>query len=183
MTSIDYLEKVTIGSIAELSGQIILHEYNPHWEVDFRHEKARIEKALRSKGIIVEHVGSTSVPGLCAKPVIDMLLLVKNSTDEDSYVRPLQDIGYTLRIREPEWFEHRMFKRKSPEVNLHVFSVGCEEARRMIVFRNWLRNNTTDRELYAAAKRKLAVRNWKYIQEYADAKSEIVREIFRHIRG
>ncbi len=183
MTSIDYLEKVTIGSIDELSGQIILHEYNPHWETDFRHEKARIEKALRSKDIIVEHVGSTSVPGLCAKPVIDMLLLVKDSTDEDSYVRPLQDIGYTLRIREPEWFEHRMFKGKSPEVNLHVFSVGCEEAVRMIVFRNWLRNNTTDCELYAAAKKKLAVRNWKYIQEYADAKSEIVREIFRHIRG
>lgn len=114
MTSIYYLEKVSIGSIAELSGQIILHEYNPHWEVDFRHEKARIEKALRSKGIIVEHVGSTSVPGLCAKPVIDMLLLVKDSTYEDSYVRPLQDIGYTLRIREPEWFEYRMFKGKSP---------------------------------------------------------------------
>ena len=128
MTSKDYLEKVTIGNLAELSEKIILDEYNPHWKLMFQREKSRIEKALCGKEIIVEHVGSTSVPGLCAKPIIDILLLVPDSADETYYVRLLQDAGYVLRIREPEWFEHRMFKGKSPEVNLHVFSIGCKEA-------------------------------------------------------
>ena len=102
----------------------------------FQLEKERIGKALYGKEIVVEHVGSTSVPGLCAKPIIDILLLVPDAADETYYVKPLQDAGYVLRIREPEWFEHRMFKGKSPEVNLHVFSIGCEEADRMIDFRN-----------------------------------------------
>ena len=181
MTSKDYLEKVTIGNIAELSGRIILDEYNPHWKHLFQLEKERIEKALRGKEIIVEHVGSTSVPGLCAKPIIDILLLVPDSADEAYYVKPLQDAGYVLRIREPEWFEHRMFKGKSPEVNLHVFSIGCEEADRMTAFRNWLIEHEDDRQLYANTKKHLAAKDWKYVQEYADAKSEVVQEIFRHI--
>lgn len=181
MTSKDYLEKVTIGNLAELSGKIILHEYNPQWKHLFQHEKARIENALCGKEIIVEHVGSTSVPGLCAKPIIDILLLVPNSADETYYVRLLQDAGYVLRIREPEWFEHRMFKGKSPEVNLHVFSIGCKEADRMIDFRDWLIAHEDDSRLYANTKKHLATKDWKYVQEYADAKSEVVKEIFRHI--
>ena len=181
MTSKDYLEKVTIGNLAELSEKIILDEYNPHWKLMFQREKSRIEKALCGKEIIVEHVGSTSVPGLCAKPIIDILLLVPDSADEIYYVRLLQDAGYVLRIREPEWFEHRMFKGKSPEVNLHVFSIGCKEADRMIDFRDWLIAHEDDRRLYANTKKHLATKDWKYVQEYADAKSEVVKEIFRHI--
>ena len=181
MTSKDYLEKVTIGNLAELSGKITLDEYNPHWELQFQLEKARIEKALREKEIVVEHVGSTSVPGLCAKPIIDILLLVPDSADETYYVKPLQDAGYVLRIRESEWFEHRMFKGQSPEVNLHVFSIGCQEADRMIGFRDWLREHEDDRQLYANTKKQLAAKDWKYVQQYADAKSEVVQEIFRHI--
>ena len=181
MTSKDYLERVTIGNLAELSGKIILDEYDPQWKLMFQLEKERIGKALYGKEIVVEHVGSTSVPGLCAKPIIDILLLVPDSADEACYVKPLQDAGYVLRIREPEWFEHRMFKGKSPEVNLHVFSIGCEEADRMIDFRNWLIEHEDDRQLYANTKKHLAAKDWKYVQEYADAKSEVVQEIFRHI--
>lgn len=181
MTSKDYLEKVTIGNLAELSEKIILHEYDPQWKLLFQYEKARIENALCGKEIIVEHVGSTSVPGLCAKPIIDILLLVPNSADETYYVRLLQDAGYVLRIREPEWFEHRMFKGKSLEVNLHVFSIGCKEADRMIDFRDWLIAHEDDSRLYANTKKHLATKDWKYVQEYADAKSEVVKEIFRHI--
>ena len=181
MTSKDYLEKVTIGNLAELSEKIILHEYDPQWKLLFQHEKARIENALCGKEIIVEHVGSTSVPGLCAKPIIDILLLVPNSADETYYVGLLQDAGYVLRIREPEWFEHQMFKGKSLEVNLHVFSIGCKEADRMIDFRDWLIAHEDDSRLYANTKKHLATKDWKYVQQYADAKSEVVKEIFRHI--
>lgn len=183
MASEDYLREVTIGNLAELSGKIILQEYNPRWEQMFRQQEARIRQALHGKKIHIEHVGSTSVPGLCAKPVIDILLLVEDSSDEDSYAVQLQDSGYNLRIREPEWFAHRMFKGENPEVNLHVFSFGCEEAERMTAFRDRLRTDEEDRLLYADTKRRLAAREWKYVQEYADAKSCVVQEILRHIYG
>lgn len=93
----------------------------------------------------LEHVGSTSAPGLCAKPVIDILLLIEDSANESSYVKALEAAGYILRIREPEWFEHRMFKNGAFTVNLHVFSQNCSEAKRMLAFRDWLRDNEQGR--------------------------------------
>ena len=126
---------------------------------------------------LLEHAGSTSVPGLSAKPVIDIILAVADSTDEPAYVAPLEAHGYVLRIREPDWFEHRLLAAPDMEVNLHVFSVGCPEINRMLVFRDWLRINEADRQLYEAAKRELAAKTWKYTQHYADAKSEVVLEI------
>jgi GrpB-like predicted nucleotidyltransferase (UPF0157 family) len=125
----------------------------------------------------LEHVGSTSVPGLSAKPVVDMTLVVADSSDEDKYVPDLEAAGYVLRIREPDWYEHRILKGPDTNVNLHVFSDGCTEVERMVAFRDWLRTHDDDRELYESAKRDLAAREWKYVQNYADAKSEIVRQI------
>jgi GrpB-like predicted nucleotidyltransferase (UPF0157 family) len=87
-----------------------------------------------------------------------------------------------LRIREPDWYEHRMFKGQETEVNLHVFSEGTPEIDRMIVFRDWLRTNANDRELYARAKRTLAHREWEYMQEYADAKTAVIEEIISRAR-
>jgi GrpB-like predicted nucleotidyltransferase (UPF0157 family) len=103
---------------------------------------------LGSKALQIEHVGSTSVPGLCAKPIIDILLVVKNSADEPSYVPTLEAADYILRIREPEWFEHRMFKGPDTDINLHVFSEGTSEINRMLQFRDWLRSNDADRDKY-----------------------------------
>lgn len=182
MASKEYLEQVTVGNVTELTGKIVLQEYNPAWEEMFREEKEKIGNALNWRNITIEHVGSTSVPGLCAKPILDILLLVADSADEDSYVKALEKEGYVLKIREEEWFQHRMCKGANPEVNLHVFSIGCEEAERMIQFRDWLRSHEDDRKLYADVKRELANKEWKYVQDYADAKSEVVQEIFHHIR-
>jgi GrpB-like predicted nucleotidyltransferase (UPF0157 family) len=133
--------------------------------------------------VLLEHVGSTSVPGLSAKPIIDMVLAVTDSADEASYVRPLEEKGYTLRIREPDWYEHRLLK--SPEIagNLHVFSAGCPEIERMVLFRDWLRTHDEDRLLYEATKRELAARTWRYVQNYADAKSEVVLTILGRACG
>ena len=125
----------------------------------------------------LEHAGSTSVPGLPAKPIIDVVLEVPDSSDEDAYATDLEAAGYPLSIREPEWFEHRVFKGPDTNVNLHVFSAGCEEPDRMLLFRDWLRDNASDRERYAAAKRELAAQDWTYVQQYADAKTAVVREI------
>ena len=130
-----------------------------------------------TKALLVEHAGSTSVPGLAAKPIIDIVLVVADSSDETSYVPELETAGYVLRIREPDWFEHRCFKGPDTNVNLHTFSDGCEEVATMLAFRDRLRADDADRRLYEDAKRELAAREWKYVQNYADAKSEVVQAI------
>lgn len=133
--------------------------------------------ALAEQALRIEHAGSTSVPGLAAKPVIDMVLVVADSANERAYAPELESAGYVLRIREPEWFEHRMFQGANPAVNLHVFSSRCPEVDRMLRFRDWLRVNAADRELYQRTKVALAQQEWEQVQDYADAKSAIVGEI------
>lgn len=183
MPNNEYLKAVTIGSVTKLDGKITLCEYDGAWAEQFRRARDRIAAALGGQAVSVEHVGSTSVPGLCAKPVLDILLLVPDSRDEAAYVPALEALGYALKIREADWYAHRMLKGFDPETNLHVFSVGCDEAERMLSFRDWLRIHAEDREKYAAAKRALAERTWKYMQNYADAKSEVVAEILRHMQS
>ena len=112
-----------------------------------------------------------------AKPIIDMLLVVIDSADEDAYSQDLVAAGYVLRIRETNWFEHRMFNGPGSEINLHVFSPGGPEIDRMLMFRDRLRNNAADRDLYARAKLALAQQEWKYVQNYADAKTAVIDEI------
>jgi GrpB-like predicted nucleotidyltransferase (UPF0157 family) len=109
-TDDEYLQKVTVGELKQHNAPITLAEYDPRWPEMFEREANRIRSTLGNKALRVEHVGSTSIPGLCAKPIIDILLVVADSSDEPSYVPALEAAGYTLRIREPEWFEHRLFK-------------------------------------------------------------------------
>ena len=124
----------------------------------------------------VEHVGSTSVPGLAAKPVIDIVLVVADSADEASYVPDMEAVGYLLRFREPSWYEHR-FLVDAPAVQIHVFSAGSIEVERMLLFRDRLRSCPVDRELYQRTKRELAAARWSYVQDYADAKTAVVEDI------
>lgn len=176
-TSEELLRAVTIGDPVVLAGPVQLSEYDPGWPATAARETARIRAALGDRVRLLEHVGSTSVPGLAAKPIIDMVLAVPDSAAESDYVPPMEAAGYVLRIREPQWLEHRMFKDRSPEANIHVFSEGTPEIDRMIAFRDWLRSHDDDRVLYEQAKRELAARAWKYVQHYADAKTEVVEAI------
>ena len=159
-------------------------EYDDAWPVRFTAEADQIRAALGSELRKIEHVGSTSVPGLAAKPIVDMLVVVADSADEGSYVPALEAAGYTLRIREPEWYQHRMLKGavEGRTVHLHVFSDGCEEISRMLRFRDWLRTSDADRRLYERTKRELAQREWKHMQNYADAKTRVVEEIMGRAR-
>ena len=171
------IRAATVGDLREHNATIDLAEYDPEWPRLYERESERIGDALGPKALRIEHVGSTSVPGLAAKPLIDIVLVVADTRDEDDYVPPLEAAGYVLRIREPDWFEHRLFKGPDTNVNVHTFSDGCEEIERMVAFRDWLRTHDDDRDLYLAAKRELAAREWKHVQNYADAKSAVVREI------
>jgi GrpB-like predicted nucleotidyltransferase (UPF0157 family) len=178
----DQILAATVGERQPLNGKITLATYDPAWPSLFARMAGGIHAALGEAVLLLEHVGSTSVPGLSAKPIIDMLLVVADSSDEGAYVKPLEGIGYTLRIREPHWHEHRLLKAPEVQGNLHVFSEGCEEIERMLLFRDWLRNNVEDRILYEETKRALAAQTWKYTQNYADAKGEVVEEILARAR-
>jgi GrpB-like predicted nucleotidyltransferase (UPF0157 family) len=176
-TSDEYLQEVTIGDRKPRNSTIQLDPYNPRWRSDFVKLSERVCQALGDKVLLLEHVGSTSVEGLSAKPIIDMLLVVLDSTDEGAYVPALEKQGFVLRIREPDWFEHRLLKGTDIRTNLHVFSKDCEQVERMLTFRDRLRSNEADRKLYEMRKKELAARTWRYTQHYADAKSEVIREI------
>jgi GrpB-like predicted nucleotidyltransferase (UPF0157 family) len=126
--------------------------YDPAWPELFDREADRIQAALGNRALRIEHAGSTAVPGLVAKPLIDIILVVGDSSNEGAYVPSLESAGYVLRIRESNWYEHRMLKGPGIDVNLHVFSAGCAEVDRMLMFRDWLRANAADRDLYARAK-------------------------------
>jgi GrpB-like predicted nucleotidyltransferase (UPF0157 family) len=118
-----------------------------------------------------------------AKPVIDIVLAVSDSSDETSYLPDLRDAGYTVRLREPGWYEHRLLKGPDTDINLHVFSVGCLEIERMILFRDQLRRSAEDRERYGEVKKTLAGRAWSSVQDYADAKTAIVTSILDGASG
>lgn len=178
----EQIKRATIGEPKHLDGPVILAEYDPTWPEKFAHEAERIKKALGERAILIEHVGSTAVPGLVAKPVIDILLVVADSADEASYVLALEVAGYVLRIREPDWHQHRLFKGPDADINVHVFTLGSEEIERLLKFRDWLRANRADRDLYALTKRDLARRQWRYTQNYADAKSEVIESILTRAR-
>jgi GrpB-like predicted nucleotidyltransferase (UPF0157 family) len=176
-TSDERLAAVTVGERQPHNSTIHLESYDPEWPRQFAQLAARIRAALSDRVVLLEHVGSTSVPGLAAKPIIDMLLAVADSADEEAYVPALERQGFVLRIREPDWFEHRLLKAPGIDGNLHVFSAGCSEIDRVIAFRDHLRTDEGDRLLYERTKRQLATRTWKHVQNYADSKSEVVADI------
>jgi len=171
-----------VGDLREWQ-KVVLVDYDPVWPQLYEREAERIRDALGSGALRIEHTGSTSVPGLAAKPVIDIVLAVVDSSGEDTYVPALEAAGYALRVREPDWDEHRMFTRPDTRVHVHVFSQGCAEIERMVRFRDWLRAHDSDRERYERTKRELAARDWKYVQNYADAKSAVVEEILARARA
>jgi GrpB-like predicted nucleotidyltransferase (UPF0157 family) len=172
-----------VGDAPPASGPVVLFDYDPEWPRLFAREADRIHDALGDRALQVEHVGSTSIAGLAAKPIIDIVLVVADPADEAAYVPALESAGYVLRVREPDWHQHRLLKGPDANVNVHVFSPGCVEIERMLLFRDWLRRNPADRELYERTKRDLAQREWKYVQHYADAKSDVVEEIIARARA
>ncbi|MGE5334344.1 MAG: GrpB family protein [Nitrososphaerota archaeon] len=182
-TTEDELRASTIGELQPINSKVLIAAYDSDWPRQFAAEASKIRTALGERALVLEHVGSTSVPELRAKPILDILLVVADSSDEAAYVPALEQAGYVLRIREPAWFEHRVLKGVAPDVNLHVFSPDCEETERMLLMRDWLRTHDADRDLYARTKQELAQRDWKYVQHYADAKTEVVEGILARARA
>jgi GrpB-like predicted nucleotidyltransferase (UPF0157 family) len=183
VTTEEEMAAARIGGLRLHNNTIELLDYQPEWPALFERMATRIRAALGERALVLEHVGSTSVPGLAAKPIIDVLLAVAHSSDEPAYVPAMEAAGFVLHAREPNWYEHRLIKGANPNANIHVLSQGCPEIDRMLLFRDWIRSNAADRELYERTKRELAKRVWKYVQNYADAKTEIVEEIIARAKA
>lgn len=180
-------EDKVVGSIRPFAESVEIVDYDPEWPRCYERLAARLRAALGGTLRSVAHKGSTAVPGLAAKPVIDILAEVADSAAESEYVPILERHGYHLRIREPDWYEHRMLCQRVGEgdpvsVNLHVYTEGCPEIERNLVFRDWLREHPEDRDRYAALKRELATREWRFVQDYAEAKTEFIEEIIAKAR-
>lgn len=178
----EQIEAYTIGAPRVLGTTVTLEEYDPDWPRRFQVQADAIRAALGQAVIELEHIGSTSVPGLAAKPVIDVVLVVRDTADEPAYVPALERAGFRLNIREPLWHEHRALVKRLTDgddenVNLHVYRDGCVQGARDIVFRQWLRDHDEDRDLYERTKRELAGKVWKYMQNYADAKTDVIEDI------
>ena len=148
--------------------------YNPAWPALFTRERRRIIAALGPLARRVDHVGSTGVPGLAAKPIIDIDVSVPDADDETAYLGPLTAAGYHLRVRQPG---HRMVRTQDLRVHVHVCTVGSEWERRHLLFRDWLRRDECDRELYGQLKLRLAQQDWPDMNAYADAKGPLIAEI------
>lgn len=177
----ELLETGLIGGAEKREIRIVA--YDTDWPKKFETHARAIADALGRSALRIEHVGSTSVPGLAAKPIIDILIVVPDSADESAYLSRLEAAGYVLRVREPDWHEHRMFRTPERDVHIHVYSAGCPEIERNLTFRDRLRRNDEDRRRYEQTKRELAAREWPDMNDYADAKTEVIESILAASRA
>lgn len=157
-------------------GEITIVDYNVDWPKKYQSHAEVISDALRQFAVRIEHIGSTSVPGLAAKPIIDILVVVPDSSDEPAYLPALESSGYVLRVREPDWNEHRMFRTPERDVHVHVYSAGCHEIQRCLAFRDCLRRSVIDKRRYEQTKRELA-KEWLDMNAYAEAKTAVIESI------
>jgi GrpB-like predicted nucleotidyltransferase (UPF0157 family) len=154
---------------------------DPDWPRQYRILAARIREALIWRVLQLEHVGSTSVPGLPAKPVIDIDLTVADPGREQDYIPALEKAGFRLVIREPWWYGHRALRADEPPCNLHVFGFDSPELVKHRIFRDWLRGNPAERDCYAAAKRQAAAdanSRGEHVMQYNARKQQVIREIY-----
>jgi len=158
-------------------GPVTIVDYDPDWPGRYDRLAADIRTALGAKVLEIDHVGSTSVPELPAKDIIDIVLTVADPTAEDDYIPALTGIGYELTVREPSFHEHRCLRLPEPRVNLHVFGPDSPETIRMRMFRDWLRTHPDDRIRYEEAK-KSAIPGGGHVMDYNRRKQDMVREIY-----
>ena len=160
---------------------IVIEDYDPAWAGRFDAAASSLEGTLGGLIIAIEHVGSTSVPGLPAKPVIDIDLLIEDTADESRYVPALATLGYRLVLREPWWYGHRMLVSPAEDVHLHLWPGDAPEPIRHRLFRDWLRSHPEDRDLYAATKRRLARDTVDQPGDYSLAKNAVIDDIYARI--
>ncbi len=179
--SIQEMNQAAVSGERQRVAEIIVVPPDKSWPEQYKRLETAIRQALGRRVVTLEHVGSTSVPDLYAKPVIDIALTLVEAANEPSYVPDLETKGFYLVIREPDWQEHRCLVRQAPRCNLHVFPPDAIEPRRQRAFRDWLHTHPDDRDAYAALKRELAMRSFGSVAEYNNEKAGLIYDIYERI--
>ena len=161
---------------------VVVVPYSQEWPETFDRHRARIAAALGTGAVGIDHIGSTAVPGLAAKPIVDILVVIADSAHEDSYLPAMERAGYVLRVREPDFEEHRMFRAQERDVHVHVLSAGSPEIERYLRLRDALRAAPFLRARYQALKQTLAAQDWQDMNAYAQAKSGMIETIIQWSR-
>lgn len=174
----DELDRALVGG--REPGVVWVVDYDSRWPERFAAERARLAAALGLLAERIEHIGSTAIPGLAAKPIIDVLVELDDPDDEERYLPLLEAAGFLLRVREPR---HRMFRTPAKDVHVHIWPAGSAEATDYLILRDWLRGNADDRQLYEQTKRSLAGRRWPDMNYYAEAKSPTITQITARAKG
>lgn len=172
-----WLDQSIIGE--RQPGPVRLVEYDADWPARFERIRENLVGALGATARTVEHVGSTAIPGMVAKPIIDVLMTVDDVEDQARYLPVIEELGYELRVREDG---HRMFRPASRDVHVHVCAEGSPKHRDYLLLRDWLRRSPDDRAAYARLKRELAAEAWPDVNYYAQAKGPVISEILERAR-
>lgn len=160
--------------------KIIIAEYSSAWRQMFAEEKTRLQQILPASAAI-EHIGSTAVPGLIAKPIIDIMIGLKDFTQADALVRHVQSLNYEYVSQfEDEMPYRRYFRKENSDVRthqIHMVALDSEFWHRHLSFRDYLKANPNVAAEYATLKQKLAEQHWNDVNDYAAAKTEFIQSI------
>jgi GrpB-like predicted nucleotidyltransferase (UPF0157 family) len=174
----DVTETELVGGVEKRD--LVIEDHSPAWQADYAAHLERISDAVGGYAVAIEHIGSTSVPGLAAKPIIDVLVTVPDITAEEDYLDPLLAAGYELRVREPG---HRMVRNPERDAHVHVLDVDDPAAADYLLLRDRLRTDAQDRADYERTKRALAQRDWPDMDAYAEAKTDVIEGIKARARA
>ncbi len=159
---------------------IIIADYDPAWRKLFEEEKTRLLEVIGEYGVDIQHIGSTSVPGLGAKPVIDIQIGVRDLAEIDAYgIEPIVSLGYDYRSEyEAELPFRRYFSKNNAAGKrthqIHLVEIESDWWERHILFRDYLRAHDSARDAYEQFKRELAPQ-FTNTNDYAEAKTEFIQ--------
>ncbi len=163
-----------------MEGRVIIVDYNPQWPILYKAEKERVLNAIKHMISAIEHIGSTAVPGLGAKPIIDMMVGVKSLRDADECVPLLQNIGYTditPQPDDPEWFYCCGKGSHSIACHLHLMKYMSNHWKRHLLFRDFLRTHPEGAQKYYDLKKKLAATYGADRIAYTEAKTAFITSV------
>lgn len=168
---------------------LVITDYNPSWPARYELEKALILGAVGPYVAAIEHIGSTAVPGLAAKPIIDILVGVNDLADAEWCIEPMTRIGYEYVPEYEDELPERRYFRKPPgkgvrrNYHVHMVQIGGPFWERHVLFRDYLRAHPETAAEYAALKRRLAAEYGSDMDGYTDAKTDFIRAVERWARG
>lgn len=161
-------------------GTVILQEYNPEWPVLFTQEKELLRNAFGKRILAIEHIGSTAIPGMPAKPIIDINVAIESLDDIDDFIEQLPKLGYEY-MPNRRFADRQFFPKGPPKCRTHhlnLVEIDSPTAwRNQLLFRNYLRDNADARNEYAQLKRELADSYADNREAYTESKSDFIQQI------